>query len=81
MAESLAQFFFENFDAQAHECAFLQRRGYRMESFTYAEVMRMALWFTGALAARGIVKGDRVMLWGENSAEWVAAFFGCALLA
>ena len=31
------------------------------------------------LEARGITKGDRVMLWGENSAQWVAAFFGCAL--
>ncbi|MDT7602994.1 MAG: long-chain acyl-CoA synthetase, partial [Acidobacteriota bacterium] len=24
-------------------------------------------------------KGDRVILWGENSPEWVAAFFGCLL--
>ena len=31
------------------------------------------------LEARGIGKGERVMLWGENCAEWVAAFFGCAL--
>ena len=23
--------------------------------------------------------GDRVLLWGENSAEWVAAFYGCLL--
>ena len=28
---------------------------------------------------RAIGKGDRVLLWGPNSAEWVAAFFGCAL--
>ena len=26
---------------------------------------------------RGIAKGDRVLLWGENSGEWVAAFLGC----
>jgi len=31
------------------------------------------------LEARGIGKGDRVMLWGENCAEWVAAFLGCAV--
>ena len=79
MPESLAQFFFENFEAHAHECAFRQRRGYRMESFTYADVMQMALGFARTLASRGIVKGDRVMLWGENAAEWVAAFFGCAI--
>src|SRR5262249_58234544 len=31
------------------------------------------------LESRNIGKGDRVMLWGENCAEWVAAFFGCML--
>ena len=54
-------------------------RGYRSESFTYGEIMHMALAFAGEMRARGIQKGDRVMLWGENSAEWVAAFFGCAV--
>jgi len=39
----------------------------------------MAVQFSGELEARGIGKGERVMLWGENCAEWVAAFFGCAL--
>jgi len=50
-----------------------------MEWFTYGQVSEMALLFAGDLEARGIGKGDRVMLWGENCAEWVAAFFGCAL--
>jgi len=31
------------------------------------------------LESRALGKGDRVLLWGENSAEWVSAFFGCAL--
>ena len=38
----------------------------------------MALQFAAELDTRGIGKGERVMLWGENCAEWVAAFFGCA---
>ncbi len=50
-----------------------------MESFTYDDVMQMAFGFARTLASRGIAKGDRVMLWGENSAQWVAAFFGCAV--
>jgi long-chain acyl-CoA synthetase len=29
------------------------------------------------LAQRGIGPGDRVLLWAENSAEWIAAFHGC----
>jgi long-chain acyl-CoA synthetase len=79
MAESLAEFFSENFQAHQHECAYRQRRGYRTESFTYGEVMEMAFAFAGKLPARGVAKGDRVMLWGANCAEWVAAFFGCVL--
>ncbi len=79
MAESLAEFFAEHFQAHRHERGYLQRRGYRTESFTYGQIIEMATGFAGKLEARGIAKGDRVMLWGENSAEWVAVFFGCVL--
>jgi long-chain acyl-CoA synthetase len=79
MAESLAQFFLEHFTAHREECAYRQRRGYRTESITYGEVMAMAASFGRMLEARAIRKGDRIMLWGEDSAEWVAAFFACAM--
>jgi long-chain acyl-CoA synthetase len=79
MAESLADFFSEHFGAHRHECAYRQRSGYRMESFTYGQVISMAHAFASDLGTRGIAKGDRVMLWGENSAEWVAVFCGCSL--
>jgi long-chain acyl-CoA synthetase len=79
MAESLAEFFLVNFRAHRAERAYGQRCGYRMEWFTYGQVLEMALRFAGDLEARGIGKGERVMLWGENCAEWVAALFGCAL--
>jgi long-chain acyl-CoA synthetase len=79
MAESLAQFFLANFQAHREERAYGQRRGYRMEWFTYGQVLEMAGLFCRELERRGISKGERVMLWGENCAEWVAAFFGCAL--
>jgi len=79
MAESLAEFFSENFRAHRHECVYRQRRGYRTESFTYGEVLEMAFGVARKLEARGIAKGDRVMLWGENCAEWAAVFFACAL--
>jgi long-chain acyl-CoA synthetase len=80
MAESLAEFFRENFGAHRDERAYGQRRGYRMEWFTYGQVLELAESFAGELRSRGIAKGERVMLWGENSAEWVAAFFGCVML-
>jgi long-chain acyl-CoA synthetase len=79
MAESLTQFFLENFRAHRQECAFRQRRGYRMGSFSYGRVLDLACTFALKLEADGITKGDRVMLWGENCAEWVAVFFACAL--
>src|SRR5580698_7044694 len=79
MAESLAEFFLTNFQAHRDERAYGQRCGYRMEWFTYGQVLEMAAGFCRELEARGIGRGERVMLWGENCAEWVAAFFGCAL--
>ena len=79
MAESVAEFFLEHFHAHADECAYVQRRGYRMERVTYRQVLDQAFAFAHALDQRTIKKGDRVMLWGENSVEWAVAFFGCAL--
>ena len=79
MAESIAEFFLESFQAHQHESAYRQRRGYRTESFTYGQVLGMSAGFARKLEERGIAKGDRIMLWGENCAEWVAAFLGCAL--
>jgi long-chain acyl-CoA synthetase len=79
MAESIAEFFLANFRAHREERAYGQRCGYRVEWFTYGEVLEMASKFCRELETRGIGKGERVMLWGENCAEWVAAFFGCAL--
>ena len=79
MAESLAEFFLEHFRSHRDERAYRQKRGYRTDSFTYGEVIDLALRFAHNLETRGIAKGDRVMVWGENCAEWVAVFFGCAL--
>lgn len=79
MPESLAEFFRVNFEKHGEGIAYRQRRGYRTESFSYGEVLRMSQSFARILHDRGIAKGDRIMLWGENCAEWVAVFFGCAL--
>ena len=79
MPDSVGHFLVEYFRKHRLERAVAQRRGYRSESFTYGEVLGMARGFAAMLGARGIAKGDRVMVWGENSGEWVAAFLGCAL--
>jgi long-chain acyl-CoA synthetase len=79
MPESLADFFVRYFRKRARECAYRQKRGYRSESFTYGDVLDLASDVARELDNRGIHKGDRIMLWGENCAEWVGTFFGCAL--
>jgi long-chain acyl-CoA synthetase len=71
--------YLETFLRRGRECAYVQRRGYRTKRWSYREVAEAAFQFARALEKRGIGKGDRVLLWGPNSAEWVAVFFGCAL--
>jgi len=71
--------FIEEYGRRGSEIAVAHRRGYRMERCTYARVAETARGFAAELASRGIAPGDRVLLWGDNCAEWVAAFFGCVL--
>lgn len=61
------------------EMAVRQRRGYRGESWSYGRIAEEANRLARELETRGIQKGDSVLLWGENSAEWIIAFFGCLL--
>jgi long-chain acyl-CoA synthetase len=71
--------YLENFAARGGQVALAHRRGLRMARWSYARVAKTAYAFARELEARGICKGERVLLCGENSPEWVAAFFGCLL--
>jgi long-chain acyl-CoA synthetase len=59
--------------------AFVQRSGYRTSRWSYREVAGLAAQCAREFERLGIAPGDRILLWGRNSAEWVAAFFGCIL--
>jgi len=65
--------------ARKNEIAYVYRRGFRTLRWTYGQLSELACQFARELEARGINKGDRVLLWGDNSAEWVSVFFGCML--
>jgi long-chain acyl-CoA synthetase len=67
------------FTKWGRETAYLQQQGYRMASWSYRDVVNAALRFAAELESRKIQPGERVLLWGQNSAEWVAAFYGCVL--
>ena len=61
------------------EVAVVRYQGNRRRVTTYGELARLAGRFAALLEQSGIETGDRVLLWGENSAEWIAAFHGCML--
>ena len=46
---------------------------------TYAEAARAAAAFAARMREAGILKGDRIVIWGENRPEWVSAVWGCLL--
>ena len=71
--------FLDDFIARGAETALAHRSGLRVSRWTYERVATTAFQFARELETRGIVKGDRVLFWAENSPEWVAAFFGCLL--
>ncbi len=54
-------------------------QGNRRRTTTYAELARLSGRFAALLEDRGIASGERVLIWAENSAEWIAAFYGCML--
>src|SRR5437879_1043042 len=70
---------FADFARFAGDVAVVQRRGYRREKLTYKKLYAKVLFWSHALAERGVGPGDRVFLWEPNSAEWVACFWGILL--
>jgi long-chain acyl-CoA synthetase len=76
--QSLVEFV-RQYAANGAQIAVRYRRGYRTRTWTYAQVATEANRVARELEARGIDKGDAVILWGENSPEWIVAFFGCLL--
>jgi long-chain acyl-CoA synthetase len=54
-------------------------RGNRRYRTTYGEMAELAGRFAAELERRGVAAGERVVLWGENAAEWIGVFFGCLM--
>jgi long-chain acyl-CoA synthetase len=67
---------FRRYDEQI---AIVTHRGNRRFSSTYARLAELSARCARAFDQLGLRPGDRVLLWGNNSVEWVAAFFGCVL--
>src|SRR5258708_17035089 len=63
------QSLFAEFVRFGGDAAGIQRRGYRREKLTYAELHPRVLFWSHALARQGFVSRARVLLWCPNSAE------------
>lgn len=53
--------------------------GYRSYSYSYDEIRQTAISVSQRLSAAGIAPTDKVVIWGENSPQWIAAMWGCLL--
>jgi long-chain acyl-CoA synthetase len=71
--------YLDHFLQRGNETAYVQPHGYRTVRWSYRQVGDLAFQFARELDARSITKGERILLWAPNSAEWVAVFLGCAL--
>jgi long-chain acyl-CoA synthetase len=69
----------DDFRRYDSEIAVVRYQGNRRRVTTFGEIARLAGRFAALLVRRGIGPGDRVLIWAENSAEWIAAFHGCLL--
>ncbi len=68
-----------DFRRYGDQIAVVTHRGNRRFSSTYAELGELSARCAHAFHQAGVRPGDRILLWGNNSVEWVAAFFGCIL--
>lgn len=70
---------FDDFARFSSDVAIVQQRGYRRETWTYQKLTRSAVFCALHLKENGVDSNDRVLLWGPNSAEYLASFWGCLL--
>jgi long-chain acyl-CoA synthetase len=69
----------DDFRLYGGETAVVRYQGNRRAVTTYGEIARLAGRFASLLIERRIGSGDRILIWADNSAEWIAAFHGCLL--
>jgi long-chain acyl-CoA synthetase len=69
----------ENFLRLDSDTAYVCRRGYRIMRWSYRKIAETSFQLAREMEERGVGSGDTVILWGEDCAEWVIAFFACML--
>jgi len=77
MADTLVEFLEGRANRFGSRTALLIKPGFRYRKTSYAALWEQAGRVASLLQQRGLVKGDRALLWAPNMPEWVVAFFGC----
>ncbi|HEY4491914.1 MAG TPA: AMP-binding protein, partial [Acidobacteriota bacterium] len=67
------------FESYGRKIAFIEQTPYRTRKYTHAEVAEGIRRAAAALQAQSLIAGDRVILWGANSARWAMTFYACLL--
>jgi long-chain acyl-CoA synthetase len=69
----------DEFSRYGSGIAYVHRRGYRTERWSYRKIVEAARQFARELEVWEVSRGQRVLIWGDNCAEWVVAFWGSLL--
>jgi long-chain acyl-CoA synthetase len=67
---------FGTFAALGDKTVFVNRTGVRRLVVSYREFNDLSLRMACLLEQRGVVAGDRVLIWGPNSSWWAVAYWG-----
>jgi long-chain acyl-CoA synthetase len=68
-----------DYTRRGSDTLFVSQRGLRLVRCSYADLVSYAHQTALELEAHGVHNGDAVILCGENSPEWVIAFWGCLI--
>ena len=71
--------YLDDYARRGEEILFANHLGLRTIRWSYARLAAEAHRVAHELQARGVQRGERVLLCGDNSPEWVAVFWGCCL--
>lgn len=71
---------FPQFERYSSKTAFVEQTSFRTVSTSYRELASGVRESADWLQDNGIVAGDRVILWAENSARWAMLFYACLKL-
>ena len=69
----------DDFRRYDREVAVVRYQGNRRRVTTHGELASLAWKVCRAVAKLVNVRANRVIIWGENSAEWIATFYGCMM--